>query len=152
MMTKPPSTRPPLRAKPTSTRPIFGRPSHPRTKPPIPGSQALPTTSPPIPAEQGPVPVKPVPGTYYVPPVENSANVIGSEGAAGMPGVTPDPFNPGQPLKAVPSYRRGGTVRKTGLAYVHKGERITPANRASQYPAMSKALSRLRPQPRRRDK
>ena len=25
----------------------------------------------------------------------------------------------------IPSYKRGGVVKRTGLAYVHKGERVT---------------------------
>lgn len=29
--------------------------------------------------------------------------------------------------KIYPAFKNGGTVRKTGLAYVHKGERIAPA-------------------------
>ena len=27
--------------------------------------------------------------------------------------------------KRIPSYKRGGVVKKTGLAFVHKGEKIT---------------------------
>ncbi len=33
------------------------------------------------------------------------------------------------PFEKLPSYKRGGVVRKTGLAKVHKGERITRASR-----------------------
>jgi hypothetical protein len=29
----------------------------------------------------------------------------------------------------VPSYKRGGKVKKTGLAYVHRGETVVPAKR-----------------------
>jgi hypothetical protein len=32
----------------------------------------------------------------------------------------------------VPSYRKGGRVRKTGLALVHKGEFVVPAKSASR--------------------
>ncbi len=30
----------------------------------------------------------------------------------------------------VGSYKKGGTVKKTGLALVHKGEKITPKSKA----------------------
>lgn len=30
---------------------------------------------------------------------------------------------------AVPSYKRGGKVRKTGVARLHKGERVVPAHK-----------------------
>ena len=33
------------------------------------------------------------------------------------------------PFQKIPSYKRGGIVRKTGLAKVHKGERILRASR-----------------------
>jgi hypothetical protein len=26
----------------------------------------------------------------------------------------------------IPSYKKGGKIRKTGLAYMHKGEKVTP--------------------------
>jgi hypothetical protein len=31
---------------------------------------------------------------------------------------------------AVPSYKKGGRVKKTGLARVHKGEQVIPAHKA----------------------
>lgn len=31
----------------------------------------------------------------------------------------------------IPSYEKGGTVKKTGLAMVHKGEKITPAKESA---------------------
>jgi len=34
---------------------------------------------------------------------------------------------PRKELKEIPSYKKGGTVKKTGLAKVHKGERVVPA-------------------------
>lgn len=34
------------------------------------------------------------------------------------------------PFQRIPEYKRGGVVRKTGLAKVHKGERITSARAA----------------------
>lgn len=30
----------------------------------------------------------------------------------------------------IPTYKKGGTVKKTGLALVHKGEKVTPASKA----------------------
>lgn len=32
-------------------------------------------------------------------------------------------------LRTPPSYKKGGTVKKTGLAVVHKGERVIPAKK-----------------------
>ena len=32
--------------------------------------------------------------------------------------------------KDIDSYKKGGTVKKTGLAYVHKGEKIIPRSKA----------------------
>jgi hypothetical protein len=33
-----------------------------------------------------------------------------------------------QNLKGIPSYKKGGKVEKTGLAYLHKGETVIPKN------------------------
>ena len=123
-------------------------------RPPIPGSQALPVTSSPPASSAAPAPTPAAqpyaPYTTRIPSLNPISNVEGISGQPGQPGGTPTlGTGPGQPLQ---TYRKGGVVRKTGLAYVHKGERVIPANRASQYPAMSRALSRLRPQPRRHDK
>ena len=38
--------------------------------------------------------------------------------------------NPG--MKPMPMYKKGGTVKKTGPAIVHKGERIIPAKKAKK--------------------
>lgn len=32
----------------------------------------------------------------------------------------------------IPSYRKGGKVRRTGLAFVHKGERVVPKRAAAR--------------------
>ena len=46
------------------------------------------------------------------------------------------PYAPGAPgsdkLAEPEAFKQGGVVRKTGLAKVHKGERILPATRAAQ--------------------
>ena len=43
------------------------------------------------------------------------------------------PYAPGAEERADPEeYKQGGVVRKTGIAKVHKGERILPASRAAQ--------------------
>jgi hypothetical protein len=34
-------------------------------------------------------------------------------------------------LKKIQSYKKGGTVKKTGLAMVHKGEKVMPAKKES---------------------
>ncbi|MCK9361883.1 hypothetical protein M0Q28_06735 [Patescibacteria group bacterium] len=36
---------------------------------------------------------------------------------------------PRKELKDIPSYKKGGIVKKTGLAKVHKGERVIPAKK-----------------------
>jgi hypothetical protein len=35
-----------------------------------------------------------------------------------------DTYNPDSVAAGVPSYKKGGKVRKTGLALLHKGERV----------------------------
>lgn len=40
----------------------------------------------------------------------------------------------------VPSYRKGGSVRKTGLARVHKGEFVVPAKKARKAKRMLKRV------------
>jgi hypothetical protein len=42
-------------------------------------------------------------------------------------------------LSGVPSYEHGGTVRKTGLAIVHKGERVTPVKRSVERRSLREA-------------
>jgi hypothetical protein len=43
--------------------------------------------------------------------------------------LTPSDSSNTTNLSQVPSYKRGGKVKKTGLAYVHKGEKVIPAKR-----------------------
>ena len=52
---------------------------------------------------------------------------IGPEPAPGRGG---GPFKP--PVFKMPSYKKGGTVKKTGPALVHKGEKITPVSKAKK--------------------
>lgn len=33
----------------------------------------------------------------------------------------------------VPSFKKGGTVKKTGLIYAHKGEKVIPKNKVSKF-------------------
>jgi hypothetical protein len=48
-------------------------------------------------------------------------------------------LTPGSPIvtddkkkkSSIPSYKKGGTVKKTGPAIVHKGERVIPAKKES---------------------
>jgi hypothetical protein len=48
-------------------------------------------------------------------------------------------LTPGSPIvtdgkkkkSSIPSYKKGGTVKKTGLAMVHKGEKVMPAKKES---------------------
>jgi hypothetical protein len=42
----------------------------------------------------------------------------------------------------IPSYKRGGKVRKTGLARLHKGEYVVPRNQVKK--VMRKMKSRMR--------
>jgi hypothetical protein len=41
----------------------------------------------------------------------------------------------------VPSFKKGGKVKKTGLAYVHKGEKVIPKNKVKK---VKKALKKYR--------
>ncbi len=34
--------------------------------------------------------------------------------------------------QGIPSFKHGGIVKKTGLAYVHKGEKIIPKNKVKK--------------------
>ena len=63
---------------------------------------------------------------------------------AGQRGVTGKPFSPGwsnqvtnniNKLMTVGSYKKGGIVKETGLAKVHKGELIIPADQVANYHA-----------------
>jgi hypothetical protein len=38
-----------------------------------------------------------------------------------------------------PGYKKGGTVKKTGLAKVHKGERVLTKKQAKKYSARKRA-------------
>lgn len=46
-----------------------------------------------------------------------------------LPLRKPSPESETNLSEQVPSYKRGGKVKKTGLAYVHKGEKVIPAKR-----------------------
>lgn len=35
-------------------------------------------------------------------------------------------------IGTVPSYKKGGKIRKTGLAFVHKGERVVPKSKVKR--------------------
>lgn len=43
----------------------------------------------------------------------------------------------GEPAWKLPSFQMGGIMPETGLAYLHKGERITPANEVNSSPMMN---------------
>jgi hypothetical protein len=43
----------------------------------------------------------------------------------------------GQPAWKMPSFQTGGIMPETGLAYLHKGERVTPANEVNNSPNMN---------------
>ncbi len=53
--------------------------------------------------------------------------------------------------KGLKGFKRGGKVKKTGVAKVHKGERVLTAKQAKK-PAVKKALAKraAKPTPRRR--
>ncbi len=42
------------------------------------------------------------------------------------------------PAAKVPSYKKGGMVRRTGLARVHKGERVIPKSKVAKVSKMMK--------------
>jgi hypothetical protein len=53
--------------------------------------------------------------------------------------------------KGLKGFKRGGKVKKTGVAKVHKGERVLTAKQAKK-PAVKKAIAKrtTKPAPRRR--
>jgi hypothetical protein len=44
--------------------------------------------------------------------------------------------------KKIPSYKKGGKIRKTGLALVHKGERMIPKGKVARVEKVMKARKR----------
>jgi hypothetical protein len=42
------------------------------------------------------------------------------------------PSRPGANPRGIPSYKKGGIVKKTGPALVHKGEKFTPVKKAKK--------------------
>ena len=84
----------------------------------------------------------------FVNPANNKTNAkIFSPGGAkqynaGQRGVTAKPFSPQWQSKVISnigklmtvgSYKKGGKVKKTGLALVHKGELVVPANKVKKF-------------------
>ena len=55
----------------------------------------------------------------------------GGEGGGGGGGSAADEM--GAETSGVPSYKKGGKVRKTGLARLHKGERVLNKSQAKRY-------------------
>lgn len=62
-----------------------------------------------------------------------SRNLLGKELSRAISGAASNQVNM---AGSVPMYKKGGKVRKTGLAVVHKGEYVIPASQA-------KALKKL---------
>ena len=56
-------------------------------------------------------------------PAQNVGRPSGNFGTASGPGMR---------LGQLPAYKKGGTVKKTGPALVHKGEKIIPAKKAKK--------------------
>lgn len=46
------------------------------------------------------------------------------------------PITPGKPNRSYPAFKKGGMVKKTELAKVHKGERVLTVNQAKRYSRM----------------
>ena len=48
----------------------------------------------------------------------------------------------GMPMESMPSYKRGGKVKKTGPAKLHKGERVLTKRQAGKVRVKSKSKAR----------
>lgn len=48
----------------------------------------------------------------------------------------------GDAKKAVPQYKKGGKVKKTGLAVVHKGEKVVPKNKVAKVDKVVKSAGK----------
>jgi hypothetical protein len=57
----------------------------------------------------------------------------------GSPIVTDDKKKKPATDNTVPSYKKGGTVKKTGMAMVHKGEKVIPQKKVE---SMNQFMSR----------
>ena len=66
-------------------------------------------------------------------------------GGFGGGGFRPEPvrgFGGASPATAIPAFKKGGTVKKTGLAKVHKGEKIIPASKVKKVEKAVKSASK----------
>lgn len=60
-------------------------------------------------------------------------------------GARPEPvrgFGGVSPVNAIPAFKKGGTVKKTGLAKVHKGEKVIPASKVKKVEKAIKSASK----------
>jgi hypothetical protein len=60
--------------------------------------------------------------------VRNDWNVMKEEERVKKEGLAKKDLKPYD----IPSFKKGGTVKKTGLIYAHKGERVIPKNKVSK--------------------
>lgn len=77
------------------------------------------------------MPIGPAPVGTRVSPVGPAQPI--SRVGSGMPRPVGGPVAP-----KMPSYKKGGTVKKTGPALVHKGEKIQPVKAKSKTPNKKK--------------
>ena len=64
-----------------------------------------------------------------------AVGIVRAPGSVGSLAGRPKPTMPIKPVPLagrIPTYKKGGTVKKTGPALVHKGEKITPVKKAKK--------------------
>jgi hypothetical protein len=92
-----------------------------------------------------PEPQKPPPDTSWHDDQVKKANDSFAKKAAEPPPAdtkpAPAPAPKGKAAK-IPSYKKGGKIRRTGLAMVHKGERMIPKTKVAKVEKAMHAMKR----------
>ena len=65
-------------------------------------------------------------------------NLVGKEVSRSLSGATANQIQMAGTVPLVGMYKKGGTVKKTGIALVHKGELIIPASKAKSVKKLMK--------------
>ena len=65
-------------------------------------------------------------------------NILGKEVSRALSGATANQVKMAGTVPLVGMYKKGGTVKKTGIALVHKGELIIPASKVKSVKKLMK--------------
>lgn len=65
-------------------------------------------------------------------------NILGKELSRAISGAASNQVNMAGTVPLVGMYKKGGTVKKTGIALVHKGELIIPASKVKSVKKLMK--------------